>query len=122
MARAKKSTSSKPKPKAKSSSRPKAGVKPTGKLTGKRLRKVPSERFGIPPKKKGGKRLISTGKYPMPDKSHAANAKARAAQQLAKGNLSRKEYEAIVRKANKILYGKATTNPTPSKGKKGSKR
>lgn len=54
----------------------------------------------------------------MPDKSHAANAKARAKQQLEKGNLSKKEYEAIVRKANKILYGKATTNPTPTKPKK----
>ena len=49
--------------------------------------------FGLP-----GKR-----KYPMPDKEHAANAKARAKQQLKKGKLSRSAYDKIVAKANRIL-------------------
>ena len=84
----------------------KAGVKPTGTLTGARKRKMASADFGIPPKKKAGKRLISTGKYPMPDKSHAANAKARAKQSLAAGNLSRAEYNRVVKMADAKLYGK----------------
>lgn len=42
-------------------------------------------------------------KYPIHDRAHAANAKARAAQQLKKGNLSRSQYNTIVAKANKKL-------------------
>ena len=39
----------------------------------------------------------------MPDESHAANAKARAAQQVKAGNLSKKDQEKIDRKADRIL-------------------
>jgi len=39
----------------------------------------------------------------MPDASHAANAKARASQQEAKGNLSPEAKAKIDSKANKIL-------------------
>jgi hypothetical protein len=42
-------------------------------------------------------------KYPMPDKSHAANAKARATQQVKKGNLSPSSKAKIDAKADKIL-------------------
>lgn len=42
-------------------------------------------------------------KYPMPDKSHAANAKARATQQFEKGNLSASARAQINAKANKVL-------------------
>ena len=42
-------------------------------------------------------------KYPMPDKSHAANAKARASQQVKAGNLTKTEKAKIDRKADKIL-------------------
>jgi len=42
-------------------------------------------------------------KYPMPDKSHAANAKARASQQEAKGNLSPAQKARIDATANRIL-------------------
>jgi hypothetical protein len=41
--------------------------------------------------------------YPVPDKSHAANAKARAKQQLDAGKISKAQYDAIVAKANKVL-------------------
>jgi hypothetical protein len=41
--------------------------------------------------------------YPVPDASHAANAKARAKQQLEAGRISKAEYDAIVAKANKVL-------------------
>ncbi len=41
--------------------------------------------------------------YPMPDKSHARNAKARASQQKDEGNLTATEKAKIDRKADKIL-------------------
>ena len=53
---------------------------------------VPSE-FGLPAERK----------YPVPDKAHAANAKARATQQLAAGNLSPSQKSQIDAKANRML-------------------
>jgi hypothetical protein len=52
-----------------------------------------------------GLRLSSFGlpkerKYPMPDRSHAANAKARATQQYNRGNLTESQRKAIFAKAN----------------------
>ena len=55
--------------------------------------KLKKSQFGLP-----GKR-----KYPMPDKSHAANAKARAKQQLKRGKLTRGQYDKIIAKANRVL-------------------
>lgn len=63
------------------------------KLTAKKRNKLPKKSFGLP----------GSRKYPMPDKGHAANAKARAKQQLVKGNISRASYNKIVAKANKKL-------------------
>lgn len=63
------------------------------KLTTKQRKKIPKSEFGIP----------SERKYPMPDKSHAANARARATQMVAKGKLSKAEEKKIDKKANKIL-------------------
>ena len=70
-------------------------------LTTKKRKKLSDKTFGIP-----GER-----KYPMPDKSHAANAKARATQQVKAGNLSSSEKASIDRKANKILGNKKKSNP-----------
>jgi hypothetical protein len=67
------------------------------KLTTKARKKVPAKEFGEP-----GKRA-----YPMPDKAHAANAKARAAQMVKKGRLSKSEEKKLDAKANKKLGGKA---------------
>lgn len=66
------------------------------KLTTKQRKAMPKGEFGEP-----GKRA-----YPMPDKSHAANAKARASQMAAKGKLSKSEKAKIDAKANRILKGK----------------
>ena len=41
--------------------------------------------------------------YPVPDKSHAANAKARAKQALDAGRITKAQYDAIVAKANAVL-------------------
>ena len=43
--------------------------------------------------------------YPMPDASHARNAKARAAEEFNRGNLSAAEKAQIDRKADRILGG-----------------
>jgi len=66
------------------------------KLTAKARNVAPKSEFGLPGSKK----------YPMPDKAHAANAKARATQQMDKGNLSASSKAKIDAKANKILKGK----------------
>lgn len=62
-------------------------------LTSAKRNKLSNKQFGI-----SGER-----KYPMPDKSHAANAKARASQMVSKGKLSEAEKEKIDAKANKVL-------------------
>lgn len=63
------------------------------KLNANQRNKLPKSDFGLPGEKK----------YPMPDKAHAANAKARAAQQVNKGNLSASSKAKIDAKANRIL-------------------
>ncbi len=63
------------------------------KLTAKARKKIPAKEFGEPAKHA----------YPMPDKAHAANAKARAAQMVKKGKLSVAEQKKIDAKANKVL-------------------
>lgn len=45
-------------------------------------------------------------KYPMPDRSHAANAKARATQQYKKGRISKSTRDKIHAKANRVLKRK----------------
>jgi hypothetical protein len=62
-------------------------------LTAKKRNKEPKSDFGLPEERK----------YPMPDKAHARNAKARASQQRHEGNLSATEKARIDRKADKIL-------------------
>ena len=62
-------------------------------LTTKKRKSLPSSTFGLP-----GQR-----KYPMNDRAHAANAKARATQQLKRGNLTMAEAEKIRAKANRKL-------------------
>jgi len=44
-------------------------------------------------------------KYPMPDRSHAANAKARATQMVKAGRLSASSAAKIRAKANAMLKG-----------------
>lgn len=71
------------------------------KLTANKRNKLPKSDFGLPGEKK----------YPMPDKAHAANAKARATQMVNKGKLSPSSKAKIDAKANRVL----------DKGKRGGK-
>lgn len=62
-------------------------------LSTTKRKKIPKSEFGMPGEKK----------YPMPDASHAANAKARATQMVNQGKLSKSSESKIDSKANKIL-------------------
>lgn len=66
------------------------------KLTAKKRNALPKSDFGIP----------SERKFPMPDRSHAANAKARASQAVNEGRMSKSQEAKIAAKANKALKGK----------------
>lgn len=63
------------------------------RLSAARRKKLPKGDFGLP-----GRRG-----YPMPDKSHARNAKARAAQAVNAGRMSRSTEEKIDAKADRKL-------------------
>jgi hypothetical protein len=62
-------------------------------MTEKKRDSLKESQFGLPEERK----------YPMPDKAHARNAKARASQQLHDGNLTKREKTKIDRKADKVL-------------------
>jgi hypothetical protein len=62
-------------------------------LDTKKRDSLPKSEFGLPEERK----------YPMPDKSHARNAKARAAQQEKKGTITKAEETKIDRKADRVL-------------------
>jgi len=62
-------------------------------LSEKKRDSLKKSEFGLPDERK----------YPMPDESHARNAKARAAQQVKKGNLSKADEKKIDAKADKII-------------------
>jgi hypothetical protein len=55
--------------------------------------KLKSSQFALPEERK----------YPVNDRAHAANAKARAAQMVKKGKLSEAQKAKIDAKANKVL-------------------
>lgn len=77
------------------------------KLTTARRKALPKSSFGLPAKKTA--HGAGRGGYPMPDKSHAANAKARASQAVKAGRMSRSTEAKIDAKANRKLYGKSTS-------------
>lgn len=66
------------------------------KLTTKERKKIPSKKFALP----------SERKYPVQDKAHAANAKARATQMEKKGKISKSTKSKIDAAANKVLKKK----------------
>jgi hypothetical protein len=78
------------------------------KLSSAARKNLSKSEFGLPSKVgKGGKNEAGKGAYPMPDRAHAANAKARAEQMVKAGKLSESAKQKIDAKANKILKKKA---------------
>lgn len=66
------------------------------KLNAGKRNALGAKEFGLPAERK----------YPMPDKSHAANAKARASEMEHKGRISKGTEAKIDRKADKVLGAK----------------
>ena len=62
-------------------------------LTSKERKVIDTALYGLP----------ELRKYPMPDRKHAINAKARAKQQLDLGKLSQADYDRIIAKADRVL-------------------
>jgi hypothetical protein len=65
------------------------------KLTAKARKKIPSKSFAGPGRS-----------YPIEDRAHAIDAKARAKQQFNKGRISKSELASIDCKADKKLAGR----------------
>src|ERR1700758_4402296 len=63
------------------------------KLTASKKKAEPNKEFGLPEQRK----------YPMPDASHARNAKARASQMERQGKLSAADKKKVDAKADRIL-------------------
>ena len=63
------------------------------KLATNRRNHLSKSQFGLPESKK----------YPMPDRRHAANAKARASQEVKAGKLSVRDKQKVDAKANRVL-------------------
>jgi hypothetical protein len=74
-----------------------------GELSAAQRKKIPAKKFGVPSKAKTASGKAESGSYPMPDKSHAANAKARATQAVKAGRMSASTKSKINAKANKVL-------------------
>ena len=66
------------------------------RLTTSTRKELPASSFGLPEQKK----------YPMPDRRHAANAKARATQEQERGLLSQADKKRVDRKADQVLARK----------------
>lgn len=64
-------------------------------LTTKTRDEIPSSKFAL-----------SGRRYPIENAAHAKNAKARAKQELDKGDLSQEEYDTVVKKADAVLAKK----------------
>lgn len=65
------------------------------KLTSHKRNSLPASEFALP----------ETRKYPVEDRSHAANAKSRASEAEHEGRISPSTEHKIDRKADKVLHG-----------------
>jgi hypothetical protein len=72
------------------------------KLSYKARKKLSKKTFAIP-SKKNKSNPAGKGGYPMPDKAHARNAKARASAEYKKGRMSKREFDRINAMADHML-------------------
>jgi hypothetical protein len=70
---------------------------------GKKRSSIPKSKFALP---KGSGPDTGKNQYPVDTTARAQNAKARAAQQYKKGNLTKSQKDKVVRKANAKLKKK----------------
>lgn len=66
------------------------------RLTAKQRNALPTSQFALPAERK----------FPVQDRAHAANAKARAAQAVKTGRMSKSTEAKIDAKANRVLKAK----------------
>lgn len=68
------------------------------RLTSRQRKRLPSREFGLPRQRK----------YPMENRTHAIDAKARATEEFNRGRLTKTQWERITKKANRVMkrYGK----------------
>ena len=64
-----------------------------GVLDTKQRKDLSKSVFGLPAQRK----------YPMPDRTHAIDAKARALEELKKRKLSRADFKTVIDKANRVI-------------------
>lgn len=69
-------------------------------LTSESRDKLRSDVFGLPKERK----------YPMPDKAHARDAKARASEEYSKGRLTKAQRDEIFKHADRVLGHNATAH------------
>lgn len=74
---------------------PAMAKKKSPKMTAARRRNLPAAKMGLPEK----------GKYPVDTPERAANAKARVAQALRKGEITEADAKKVIAKADKALGG-----------------
>jgi hypothetical protein len=74
-------------------------------LKARKRRRLPRKSFGLP----------GSRKYPMHDRRHAANAKARATQMAKRGKISPSTKARIHAKANRVLKRKGAKSRTAPK-------
>ena len=78
------------------------------KLKAAKRKRLPASSFAQP----------AARKYPVHDRAHAANAKARATQQAKKGKISQSTKASIHAKANRVLGKAGGANRVLKKGRK----
>lgn len=76
-------------------------------LTTRQRKNIPAKDFALPEKRA----------YPVEDKAHARNAKARAAQQRKAGNLTAAEETRIDARADRVLGKSAARGRTVSRSR-----
>lgn len=77
-----------------------------GSMTALKRHELPDRAFGLPKKRS----------YPMPDPIHAKNAKARASQEYNRGRLSKREFDQINERADKVIASCAGSSKLRTKG------
>lgn len=77
------------------------------KLSARQRANLPPKAFGLPERARTKSARQESGNYPMPDRGHAISALRRSERERERGNLTKKEFERIQRKAKRMLKKKS---------------
>jgi hypothetical protein len=76
------------------------------KLSARQRANLTPKAFGLPEKARTEQARQETGNYPMPDRGHAISALRRSERERERGNLTKREFDRIQRKAKSMLKKK----------------